>query len=583
MGGGLGAGVRTVRAVAEDSVNSERESRFPEGLLDHIGRVVELALADDRVLRVARGEEQPEAGPQAAGLPREVRSAHAAHHLADQRVVLDGQNLLPRGMSAIATPIPANPAPAGPIPDSVLDRIRAILGPKGWISDADELAPHLIDERGNYRGKTPLLARPATTDEVAAIVRLCAEEGVPIVPQGGNTSMCGASVPFAHGGEIILSLSRMNRVRVIDAPNHTIIVEAGCILADVQAAAAAADRLFPLSLGGEGTCQIGGNLSTNAGGTGVLNYGNARDLVLGLEVVLPDGRVWDGLRALRKDNTGYDLKHLFIGAEGTLGIITAAVLKLFPRPREVVTALVALDRLEAAVELLSRMRAATGDMVTGFELMPCNAIDLARHHLPDLQVPLSGDHEHTILVELSSANPSGGLGAALEGVLGQAFEDGLVRDAAVAASEAQATGLWRIREALPESQKMEGGGIKHDVSVAVSRVPEFIREATARVESVLPGIRVFAFGHVGDGNVHFNLNWPVGADREAFLARWEEFNRIVHDLVAEMGGSISAEHGIGRLKRGELVRYTPDVELDLMRRIKAAFDPSGIMNPGKVL
>ncbi len=472
---------------------------------------------------------------------------------------------------------------ARPIPEGVLDRMRAILGPKGWTSDAHELEPHLIDERRNYRGATPLLARPQATEEVAAIVRLCAEEGVPIVPQGGNTSMCGASVPFAHGGEIVLSLSRMNRVRGIDALNHTITVEAGCVLADVQAAAADADRLFPLSLGGEGTCQIGGNLSTNAGGTGVLSYGNARDLVLGLEVVLPDGRVWDGLRALRKDNTGYDLKHFFVGAEGTLGIITAAVLKLFPRPREVVTALAALGRMEAAVELLSRMRAATGDMVTGFELMPRNAIDLARHHIPDLMVPLEGEFGHCVLIELSSANPDGGLGAALESALGQAFEDGLVTDAAIAASEGQAAGLWRIREAIPESQKMEGGGIKHDVSVAVSRVPEFIREATARAEAVLPGIRVFAFGHVGDGNVHFNLNWPEGADREAFLARWEEFNRVVHDLVAEMGGSISAEHGIGRLKREELARYAPEVELDLMRRVKAAFDPAGIMNPGKVL
>jgi FAD/FMN-containing dehydrogenase len=472
---------------------------------------------------------------------------------------------------------------ARPIPDDVLDRIRALLGPKGWTSDRDELAPHLIDERRKYRGDTPLMARPASTEEVAAVVSLCAEESVPIVPQGGNTSMCGASVPFAHGGEIILNLSRMNQVRVIDPLNHTITVEAGCVLADVQAAAAAEDRLFPLSLGGEGTCQIGGNLSTNAGGTGVLNYGNTRDLVLGLEVVLPDGRVWDGLRALRKDNTGYDLKHLFVGAEGTLGIITAAVLKLFPRPREVVTALVALGRVEAAVELLSRMRAATGDSVTGFELMPRNAIELARHHIPDLKVPLESDYEHCILIELSSANPSGGLDAVLEDVLGQAFEDGLVTDAVVASSTGQAAGLWRIREAIPESQKMEGGGIKHDVSVAVSRVPEFIREATARVEAVLPDIRVFAFGHVGDGNVHFNLNWPVGADRESFLARWGEFNRIVHDLVAEMGGSISAEHGIGRLKREELAHYAPAVELDLMRRIKAAFDPAGIMNPGKVL
>ncbi|MBT6117517.1 MAG: FAD-binding oxidoreductase [Rhodospirillaceae bacterium] len=469
--------------------------------------------------------------------------------------------------------------------DDALARIREIVGPKGWIDDAKTMAPHLLDERKMFTGTARAIVRPASTEEVAAVVSVCAEAGIPIVPQGGNTSLVGGSVPDEGWDGILLSLGRMNRIRAIDPLNHTITVEAGCILAAIQDAADEADRLFPLSLGAEGTCQIGGNLSTNAGGTGVLRYGNARELTLGIEAVLPDGQVWNGLKGLRKDNTGYDLKQLFIGGEGTLGIITAAVLKLFPKPKTRATALVALAEIDKAGALLSRMRAATGDQVTGFELMPRNAIELAIRHVPDTVDPLTEPYEFCCLIELTSADPEARLGEALEGALGAAFEEGEITDAVIAASEDQADRLWFIREAIPIAQKVEGGGIKHDISVPVSQVTAFIREATKRIHADSPDIRIFAFGHLGDGNVHYNLCWPDGQrdQREAFLARWEHFNRIVHDLVTEMGGSISAEHGIGRLKKDELAHYAAPVELEMMRKIKAALDPQGLMNPGRVL
>jgi FAD/FMN-containing dehydrogenase len=470
-----------------------------------------------------------------------------------------------------------------PLPSDLLGRIQAVVGPKGWITDPAEMAPYLIDERKMFRGRSPMVVRPASTTEVAEVVRLCAEALVPIVPQGGNTGLCGGSVPGEAGGEILLSLSRLNRIRALDALNYTITVEAGCILANLQRAATEADRLFPLSLGAEGSCQIGGNLSTNAGGVAVLRYGNARELVLGLEVVLPDGRVWDGLTGLRKDNTGYDLKQLFLGAEGTLGVITAAVLKLFPRPQDVVTALAALPTAEAAVELLARVRVASGDLVSGFELMDRQCLDLAFQHVPGVTDPFPARHPYYALIELSAGLPSGALTAALETALADAAENGLIDDALVAANAAQAQRFWRIREAIPESQKIEGGGIKHDVSVPVSRTPEFIREATRRAKADLPDIRIFAFGHVGDGNVHFNLVWPKGTDCLAFLARWSHFNAIIHGVAVGMGGSISAEHGIGQLKRDEFLRHTGSLEIELMKRIKAALDPDAIMNPGKVL
>ena len=470
-----------------------------------------------------------------------------------------------------------------PVPPDALDAIRAIVGPKGWIDDAADMAPFLKDERGLFVGKAPAVVRPASTEEVAAIVRICAANGIAIVPQGGNTGLCGGSVPFETGEAIVLSLGRMNRVRAIDPINYTITVEAGVILAAVQAEADRNDRLFPLSLGAEGSCQIGGNLSTNAGGIQVLRYGNARDLVLGLEVVLPDGQVWNGLRGLRKDNTGYDLKHLFIGGEGTLGIITAAVLKLFPKPREVKTAFVALPGHRAALELFALARGASGDQLTAFELIPRIGLEFSARHVPGVVDPLERPYSHYVLMEMSSSVPDGDIGQTMEKFLEIAMERGLVLDGTVAASAQQATQLWRIREGIVESQKHEGGSIKHDIAVPVSLVGDFLDEASRRVEERLPGIRVVAFGHIGDGNIHFNLSQPVGADTKAYLARWAEFNEIVHQVVAGMNGSISAEHGIGRLKRDVLPDFKSALELDLMRRVKRALDPTGIMNPGKVL
>lgn len=464
-----------------------------------------------------------------------------------------------------------------------LDQIRAVVGPRGWTADPAEMAPFLAEERGLYRGKARMVVRPASTQEVADVVRICAESGIAIVPQGGNTGLVGGGVPHDHGAEIVLSLSRMNRVRALDPLNYTITVEAGCVLANIQKAADEADRLFPLSLGAEGTCQIGGNLSTNAGGIAVLRYGMARDLVLGLEVVLPSGEIWEGLTGLRKDNTGYDLKQLFIGAEGTLGIITAAVLKLFPRPGSVETAFVAVPDPDAAITLLSRMRAGTGDAVTAFELISRRALEMVLKHIPGTSNPLAELHPWHVLIETSSGATGGGLKASLEQVLGAAMEDGLVHDAVLAASGDQAKALWRLRESITEAQKPEGGSIKHDVSVPVSQVPTFIARATAACEARLPGIRIVAFGHAGDGNIHFNMSQPVGADRAAYLARWAEFNRIVHDIVAELGGSISAEHGIGRLKREELLHYKSPVAIELMRTLKRTLDPKNILNPGKVV
>jgi FAD/FMN-containing dehydrogenase len=475
--------------------------------------------------------------------------------------------------------IAAPPRPA----DAVLDRLKAIVGPKGWIADPAELEPYLVEPRGLYHGATSLVLRPASTDEVAEIVRLCAASRLPIVPQGGNTGLVGGGVPPEDGNNVILSLARMNRVREVDALNYTITVEAGCILADVQKAAAEHDRLFPLSLGAEGSCRIGGNLSTNAGGIAVLRYGNTRELALGLEVVLPDGRVWSGLRGLRKDNTGYDLKQLFIGAEGTLGIITAATLKLFPRPREVETAFVGFRRVEDAMALFARARAASGDQLTAFELIPRFGIELGLKHIPGVVDPIAEKLPWYALLEVSSSQNASGLRDALEQFLADQLEAGLVADAVVAASAGQAADLWRIREGIVEGQRFEGGSIKHDVAVPVSRVAEFITRASQAVEAACPGIRVCAFGHVGDGNIHFNLTQPQGAEISSYLARWSEMNHLVHDIVAGLSGSISAEHGIGRLKVDELTHYKSALELDLMRKVKRAFDPDNILNPGKVV
>ncbi len=469
------------------------------------------------------------------------------------------------------------------VPAELVERLKAMVGPKGWIEAADDIAPYLVSQRGEYRGRAPLVVRPVTTAEVAAVVAACAEAGVAIVPQGGNTGLTGAGVPRMDGGEIVLSLSRMNRVREIDPVNDTITVEAGCVLADIQTAAAEAERLFPLSLAAEGNCQIGGNLSTDAGGVQVLRYGTARDLTLGLEVVLPDGRVWNGLRGLRKDSAGYDLKHLFIGAEGTLGVITAAVLKLFPRPRDVQTAFAAVPDPAAAVALLGRARQASGEAVACFELMQRLGIEFVLRHLPGTKDPLDRPYPWYVLVELWGQSPDGALRAPLEALLADALDDGLVLDATVAASAAQAEALWRLREGLPEAQNPEGVRIKHDISVPVSRIAEFIERAEAALTAACPGIRPHAFGHIGDGNVHCNPVQPVGADGRAFRRLAPEINRIVHDIAVELGGSISAEHGIGQLRRDEARRCKPGVELDLMRAVKRALDPQGIMNPGKVI
>ena len=467
--------------------------------------------------------------------------------------------------------------------DALKQRLIEHLGAAAVISEADALAPYLAEQRGRYQGDAPFVVRPASTEAVAATVKLCSAAGVPIVPQGGNTGLVGGAVPFAADGAVLLSLGRMNKIRSIDPTDYSITVEAGCILQQVQEAAEAVDRLFPLSLGAEGSCQIGGNLSTNAGGVHVLRYGNARDLVLGLEVVLPDGRVWNGLRALRKDNTGYALKHLFVGAEGTLGIITAACLKLFPRPAETAVAFVAVADPAAAVDLLGRARAATGDRVNAFELIPRIGLEFALKHIAGITDPLAKPADWYVLVELASGRADGTLREGLEEFLAAAIEDGLVSDAALAASERQAAAFWAIREGIVEAQKFEGGSIKHDVSVAVSRVPAFIARGLELVVKMVPGIRPVPFGHVGDGNIHFNLSQPEGADRAAYLARWDEVSQAVHELVVEMDGSISAEHGIGHMKVAENARFKSEVELDLLRQVKHALDPKGLMNPGKVI
>jgi FAD/FMN-containing dehydrogenase len=463
-----------------------------------------------------------------------------------------------------------------------LDRIKSAVGAKGFIADAAAMEPYLVEQRGLFRGAARLVVRPSTTAEVAAVVAACAAARIPIYPQGGNTGLCAGAVPDEEGRGILLSLGRMNRVRAIDALNYTITVEAGAILAEVQRAAIEADRLFPLSLGAEGSCQIGGNLSTNAGGIAVLRYGNMRELTLGLEVVLPDGAVWDGLRGLRKDNTGYDLKQLFIGGEGTLGIITAATLKLFPRPREIETAFLGLAKVEDAMTLFARARMASGDQLTAFELIPRIGIDISLAHIPGIHDPLAKKHPWHVLLEVSSSQAGSGLRAALEGFLAAALEAGLVQDGTIAASAAQARDLWRIREAMVEAQKFIGGNIKHDVSVPVSQVATFIARASDAMVARVPNIQNIPFGHVGDGNIHFNLGPPPRTDSAAFMARTGEINEIVHDIAVSLGGSISAEHGIGLLKRDELPRYKPAVAIDLMRRIKAALDPDGIMNPGKI-
>jgi FAD/FMN-containing dehydrogenase len=465
----------------------------------------------------------------------------------------------------------------------LIDSIRAIVGPAGLVISPQETTPYATDWRKRYRGKALAVAKPASTAEVAAVVRACAESRTGVVPQGGNTGLCGAATPDSSGSQIVLNLSRMNRVRAIDAHNNTLTAEAGCVLANLQKAAEEAGRLFPLSLAAEGSCQIGGNLSTNAGGTAVLRYGNARELVLGLEVVLPSGEIWDGLRGLRKDNTGYDLKHLFIGAEGTLGVITAAVLKLFPLPKSRATAVVAVQDPEKALGLLQRTLEECGERLTAFELFSDFCLALVLKHFKDADPPFARRFPHYVLLELSDTRPGGAVANLAEGVLGAALEEKSILDAAVAQSDAQAKALWKLRDFISEAQAHEGPNIKHDVSIPISLIPEFIRTTDAELGRAHPGVRMVTFGHVGDGNLHYNVSAPEGVAPDAFVARAEAINRIVHDSVARFGGSISAEHGLGQLKREEIRRYKSPLELELMRGIKRALDPHGIMNPGKVL
>ena len=460
-----------------------------------------------------------------------------------------------------------------------LDGLRAIVGATRVLTGAEEVAPFCTDWRGRYTGSASCVVLPGTTDEVAAVARTCAGASVAMVPQGGNTGLCGGATPA--GGEVVIVLTRLNRIRALDVANNSITVEAGCTLHAVQEAARDADRLFPLSLAAEGSATIGGNLATNAGGVQVLRYGNARELTLGLEVVLADGRIWNGLRALRKDNTGYDLKHLFIGAEGTLGLITAATLKLFPRPRARATAWVAVPGPAAAVALLGRLRDAAGDNVTAFEIIGRPALDLVLKHIPGARDPLSGKPAWQVLVELSGARAD--LAATLESALADAVADGLAADAVLAASEAQAAALWALRENISEAQKIEGVSIKHDIAVPVSRIAEFIARADAALAAAFPGVRIVCFGHIGDGNLHYNQSRAEAESNAEFIARTGAVNRVVHDLVHELGGSISAEHGLGQLKREEILRYKSGIEMDMMRAVKRALDPRGLMNPGKLL
>ena len=460
---------------------------------------------------------------------------------------------------------------------SLSEQLKGIVGPAYVLTDPAEIQSFVTDWRGRFVGSAQCVVRPANTAEVAAVVKACINAGAPVVPQGGNTSLCGAATPDAAGQAVVVSLSRLNRIAAVDAKNNTISVGAGCTLAAVQAAAREVDRLFPLALASEGTCQIGGNLSTNAGGVQVLRYGNTRELTLGLEVVLPSGEIWDGLRGLRKDNTGYDLKQLFIGAEGTLGIITGAVLKLFPLPKSQTTCWLNLASPAAAVDLLNQAKIAFDGQLTAFELVSETALGLVLKNIPDTLRPASVSPWY-VLAEFSDTSSY-----AVEYWLHARLEAGEVLDAVIAQSETQAAKLWSLRENISEAQKIEGISIKHDIAVPVSAIPAFLAQADAALAAAFPGIRVVAFGHVGDGNLHYNLSQPDAQENIHFIASQPEVNRIVHDTVARLNGSISAEHGIGQLKREELLRYKSPVEMALMRSIKQALDPRGLMNPGKVL
>jgi FAD/FMN-containing dehydrogenase len=470
--------------------------------------------------------------------------------------------------------------PPGP---AIIDRLRAVVGERGLLTDPADTASYVEDWRRLYQGRTAAVIRPASITELAGVMRCCAAAGTPVVPQGGNTSMVGGAVPAADGSELVISLARMNRVRTVDPVDMTLTVEAGATLQAVQAAAAEVDCLLPLSIASEGTAQVGGILATNAGGNTTVRYGNARDLVLGLEVVLADGQIWNGLRRLRKDNTGYCLRQLFVGSEGTLGIITAAVLKLVPRMREVEVALCAVASAEAALDVFTRFQCHDPAAVQAFEYMSGTGLSLVLRHIPGTVMPIATAAEHYVLVELASRRPEAGLRAIIEQVLATGLEDGTVLDAVLAESEAQRAAIWRLREEHAEAQKHEGASVKNDVSVPVSTIPELLRRAEQDCSLLIPGIRAVPFGHMGDGNIHLNLQQPPGMDPAAFLARDHEIMDTVAAVVRDLDGSFSAEHGVGKLKPYMMPGWRGGAELDLMRRIKLALDPQGLLNPGKML
>ena len=473
----------------------------------------------------------------------------------------------------------AQPSTPPLLSPDLIANFRAIVGDKYAVTDAADIAPYVTEERDLFRGRSPLVLRPGSTAEVAAICRLASEHRIALVPQGGNSGLVGGQTP--HNGEVVVSLRRMDRIRDLDTASNTMTCEAGVVLQIAQQRAAEVDRLFPLSLGAEGSCTIGGNLSTNAGGTAALAYGVAREMALGLEVVLADGRILNGLSKLKKDNTGYDLRNIFIGAEGTLGIITAATLKLFPKPRAVETAFVGLKSPADALKLLSISQSEAAGALTSFELLADIAVDFSVRHGIDIRHPLDARHPWYVLMELSS--PRDDARATLEAILARGFEEDIVDDAMIAANLGQRGALWKLRDEMSAAQKPEGGSIKHDISVPVAAVPAFIEEADAAVVKLIPGSRPVPFGHLGDGNIHYNVSQPVGGDTADFMGRWHEVNAVVFAIVLRMGGSISAEHGIGVLKRDELPDVKDKVAIELMRGLKAMLDPQGIMNPGKVL
>jgi len=472
-----------------------------------------------------------------------------------------------------------NKSATPPLAPELIEQFRKIVGDRHAITDAADIEAYVTEERNLFHGRSPLVLRPGSTAEVSAICKLASAHGIALVPQGGNTGLVGGQTP--HNGEVVVSLRRLDKIREVDTASNTMTCEAGVVLQVAQQKAADVDRLFPLSLGAEGSCTIGGNLSTNAGGTTALAYGVAREMALGIEVVLADGRVMNLLSKLKKDNTGYDLRNLFIGAEGTLGIITAATLKLFPKPRAIETAYVGLKSPAQALKLLSIAQAEAAGTLTSFELLSDVAVDFSIRHGIDVRDPLESKHRWYVLMELSS--PRDDARATLEAILAKAMEDGIVDDAVMAANLSQRQAFWKLRDEMSAAQKPEGGSIKHDISVPVVAVPDFIEQADAAVVKLIPGSRPVPFGHLGDGNIHYNVSQPVGTDAADFLARWHEVNKVVFDIVLKMGGSISAEHGIGVLKRDELPDVKDKTAIELMRAFKAMLDPNGIMNPGKVL